>query len=666
MKTILFSLLLTLSYFSTFAITRTVTNKNYDGVGSLRYILTQELNNNDTVRFDPNLIANGSDTLFVDTVIKFNKNVTIIGLYNSSDTLYISGKNTSSIFDIQPAYSATVKMLTFDSLVLIDSRDSALPSSGIHIWEADTVRISNCIFRNHIGRHSGAVFALADLMYIDNCEFSNNDIFLDTIGCGSVYQSAMLAPANKHIFLRVTNSIFKDNSGYNGGAIHMYNNVANTKLQLEISNCRFTQNHANNDGGALYLQNEKDSSLININYTTFDHNLSDGYGGAIYTQANMKANIVDITTTTIFSNTSSQSGGAIYSVTPPSQPTIYNLSNNTITANQSANTAYHGVYSNGNTTYTLQSNLIYFNGAVINPTYDLNTDIKVHPYNSENIIVNSNGYNVIRQLSNALNSDRPYIQNPTVLKLDTLSHFNGSKVPSLMPLKGSILINNGNPNDTTDAQNGKIVGTRDIGAAEKYTFTQGDVIVCDSITLGTHTYYNSQTILDTLYSNEGRDSIVYLNLDFHEINTATTVQDSVITALANNVTYQWYNCDSNSIIVGANQATFTPINNGNYAVLITDSVCSKMSDCVMITAIVNNVNVYPNPTNGDVNIFFNNWQQGDQYQIQVFNNQGGLIYNIATVANYIQIPCANWSAGLYTIKLLKNNTVEKITKFMKL
>ncbi|MCK5137537.1 MAG: T9SS type A sorting domain-containing protein, partial [Bacteroidales bacterium] len=48
-------------------------------------------------------------------------------------------------------------------------------------------------------------------------------------------------------------------------------------------------------------------------------------------------------------------------------------------------------------------------------------------------------------------------------------------------------------------------------------------------------------------------------------------------------TYQWINCADNSIIAGQTESTFTPTENGEYAVIVTQGECTDTSDCLMLT-----------------------------------------------------------------------------------
>ena len=122
-----------------------VTNTNDSGVGSLREAVSNA-NNGDTIRFHSSLINSGSDTIFFTSgqVDINNKSITIIGLYNNSDTLFISGSNQFRIFSFD-----SLGKVVLDSMVLIDGNAGQGNGGAIYINNVDTLRISNSIISNN-------------------------------------------------------------------------------------------------------------------------------------------------------------------------------------------------------------------------------------------------------------------------------------------------------------------------------------------------------------------------------------------------------------------------------------------------------------------------------------------------------------------------------------
>jgi hypothetical protein len=86
------------------------------------------------------------------------------------------------------------------------------------------------------------------------------------------------------------------------------------------------------------------------------------------------------------------------------------------------------------------------------------------------------------------------------------------------------------------------------------------------------------------------------------------VIDNTLTESATNLssndasaTYQWYNCDTDSEIIGETNQSFTPVASGNYAVEVSNGSCSELSICINFTALSleefkdEDIKVYPNP-----------------------------------------------------------------------
>jgi PKD repeat protein len=139
-----------------------------------------------------------------------------------------------------------------------------------------------------------------------------------------------------------------------------------------------------------------------------------------------------------------------------------------------------------------------------------------------------------------------------------------------------------------------------------------DVITaCDSYTwIDGNTYTESN---NTAYytipggAANGCDSTVYLNLTINTVDVTVTQNEESLTANALNATYQWLNCDEGfAPLSGETGQTFTPTQNGNYAVKVTQNGCTDTSSCYNVIAnLVENsfattIKVFPNPTSGNV------------------------------------------------------------------
>jgi hypothetical protein len=118
------------------------------------------------------------------------------------------------------------------------------------------------------------------------------------------------------------------------------------------------------------------------------------------------------------------------------------------------------------------------------------------------------------------------------------------------------------------------------------------------------TYTASGTYTGTLVNSAGCDSTIELTLTlFSESNTITNNGITLQVGVSTGATYQWLNCSSNTLILGATNQTYTaPGGVGSYACVTTTSSCSDTTDCFNFSNIgfdelsKNEFSIYPNPT----------------------------------------------------------------------
>jgi hypothetical protein len=195
--------------------------------------------------------------------------------------------------------------------------------------------------------------------------------------------------------------------------------------------------------------------------------------------------------------------------------------------------------------------------------------------------------------------------------------------------------------------------------------TAVDVIAaCDSYTWIDGVTYttNNNTATHTLTNVAGCDSVVTLNLTISNVSdTTTTLTGITVTANNGNAGYAWLDCDNNfAVITGATAQSFTPTQNGNYAVALSEDGCLDTSACIAVTTvgIIENTTtesfvIYPNPTDGVVNIIFENDQQ--ELNVLLLSVTGQLIES-KTVENSAVVTFEIKGApGVYILKLNGNN-----------
>ena len=151
------------------------------------------------------------------------------------------------------------------------------------------------------------------------------------------------------------------------------------------------------------------------------------------------------------------------------------------------------------------------------------------------------------------------------------------------------------------------------------------------------------------------------------VDITTTTTDITIEANASGANYQWVDCDDNfSPISGETNQAFTAIENGNYAVIITDGLCSDTSDCVVISNVgvgaeQLDLSVFPNPVENTLNIV----ATGSKLKkVNVISVTGQRIASLNSQGESAVINTRNWKSGVYFVEVSTTNGT-KIVKVVK-
>jgi hypothetical protein len=238
--------------------------------------------------------------------------------------------------------------------------------------------------------------------------------------------------------------------------------------------------------------------------------------------------------------------------------------------------------------------------------------------------------------------------NTYTISNNTATHtlINSSGCDSVVTL--DLLINN--PSADTDIQT----------ACGSYVWIDGN----------TYTTSNN-TATHTLTNMAGCDSVVTLNLTINNVSDlTTTLSDITVTANNANASYVWVDCDNNfAPISGEMGQSFMPAENGNYAVVLSENGCVDTSDCIAVTTVgiientlTENFVIYPNPTNGQVNIVFENIQEelnvslhsvsGQLLETQTFKNSSTVTFEIEGAAGvyFLKLNCNDQEATIRVVK----------------
>jgi len=646
------------------AVTIEVQNNNDSSVGSLRQAVIDAADL-DTIRFNSSLIASGSNTINLISEIAFSKNLVFKGLYNSTDTLYISGSNTNRIFNI----TNTVKTI-IDSMVFINGNAGIDNGGALSIAGVDTVFVSNSTINNSSSASGGGVDVRSNLtgpsqilLDINNSIITNNSAVNNG---GGVYLGG------SNIILNINNSIINNNSSIDqGGGIYSFE--FNDGF-VTINNSSINNNSVSGgNGGGLYLQSLYTNFYTTITNSTIDNNTASGSGGGIFSFPKAISSIV-LNSTTISNNTANQAGG-IHSgnYSSGASQSLITLTNSTISGNHAtddlggiASMAQIVSFIATNSTISGNSTATSFNKCggiyvfgVGTSSLEFTSSIVSTSIgdNIKHIVVDgggsfipspdpiiSGGYNIFSNAPSGANQTGDLTNVSAMdLNLQSLANYGGS-VLTMQPGTGSVAIDAGNPSDASDAQNAPISGIRDIGAAE----SGNSIILVSSITVQDQAGVSIITTQGGTLQMEA--AVLPLNADDGTYVWSVTNGTGSATIDANGLL--------TAITDGTVEVTATA-NDASGEVGTTTITISNQSLSVHENNLSSQISIYPNPVKNELFIKLNNLKVT---KMSIFDYSGRLVKSINENVNSINV--SDLQQGIYFLKVSTENG-ESIKRFKK-
>ena len=220
----------------------------------------------------------------------------------NKDNVVIKGKSTKSVLDASGSDDYIMRIngdnIRLENLIFKNGNTKDERKGGaINIYSRN-VTVVNCEFVGNKGQ-VGAIYIsnAANNVEINNCIFKENNACYES-SSGGKYGGAI----NSHCgSCKITDCEFISNKAHGGGAINIYDGGCT------IDSCVFENNYASLSGGAIWMSTiaTDDVNIINSNFTG---NHAENNGGAIYILSSTICSVYNCE----FSNNYADSGAAIY------------------------------------------------------------------------------------------------------------------------------------------------------------------------------------------------------------------------------------------------------------------------------------------------------------------------------------------------------------------
>lgn len=171
--------------------------------------------------------------------------------------------------------------------------------------------IVNCVFKNNLAKAGGAIYCKEEngkniSLNIKNCTFLNNKAFMSG---GGIYKKGTKSN-NSGIIIDNCNFNGNQSIRFFGGAISLLETSNNY-----ISNSKFLNNQAWQEGGGIYFSPLIESGNIQIDNCSFENNISISGGGgfSFYSQPSsfQSTNQITINNSEFIGNTTYNNGGGL-------------------------------------------------------------------------------------------------------------------------------------------------------------------------------------------------------------------------------------------------------------------------------------------------------------------------------------------------------------------
>jgi PKD repeat protein len=196
--------------------------------------------------------------------------------------------------------------------------------------------------------------------------------------------------------------------------------------------------------------------------------------------------------------------------------------------------------------------------------------------------------------------------------------------------------------------------------------------ICEGDTWQWHgsMYSNAGTYTHLAKTKAGCDSLHILELTVFKVDNQVVADGIILTAQAEDATYQWINCSNSAEISGATQRSFTPSETGSYAVWVEQGECAVLSECFDVTVtfiddpyLSSGVFIFPNPAADRINLVME--KELINFNIAIWCIKGQMIYSVKNLSgNEYSLPLSGILPGIYLLEIQHQGYSRRL-KFVK-
>ena len=306
--------ILTLSFLFLFAVIsgyaadQVVVNNNDSGDGSLRQAIA-DVDDGEKITFN---LAAGNEIITILSELAIAKSLTIDGANTAGSGVQVTVKVTTPGPDgsAYRVFNITAGTVNINNLVMQGGAPADGSGGGVILTSGTSTNISLDGVTVEQGDATEFFAGGGGIYFTGTCTIKNS-LIQDNISNNEFYAGGGVCQAENAGALEVTNTTFKNNQaiggiGPVGGAI-IFSPTGTTNT---ISGCTFENNHADAEGGAIYI----DGATLNVENTTFYGNSSNADGGVIYirhTGGNQTTNVT-FNSVSIVNNTATGTGAGVH------------------------------------------------------------------------------------------------------------------------------------------------------------------------------------------------------------------------------------------------------------------------------------------------------------------------------------------------------------------